>query len=430
MPTANSTTPSVYISAVSIECSSSVGHRLAARSRAQASAASTSSTVRSVWFEGTSCVVAAPEHALDGRHDVGEPGLTVEERRDAHLVGGVVDGRRGSAERPGLPGQRDRGERLVVEREELPGLRPRPVHRGCGVRHPVGPAQPERDRDAASTAARPAPASSRRRTRPSSARPRCGCTTTSIRSKGMPNSRCASITSSPLLTRVAELMVTRGPIDQVGCASACSGVTSCSSSRARPRNGPPLAVSTRRRTSSATAAAQALRQRAVLGVDRARSDPGLARAVHDRAADDQRLLVGQRQDVAGLEGGQRGPQPDRAGDAVEHHVALEARRPRWTPPRRGRRSRGELLDLRRRTGRRCPPPGGEADDPEPVRVRAHDVEGLRADRAGRAEHDDVTAVRWRSRPHPARTWHACDGFACLDHRRQPHPCAHRAFPPG
>ncbi len=42
-----------------------------------------------------------------------------------------------------------------------------------------------------------------------------------------------------------------GPMFQVGCASACSGVTSASSSRLRCRNGPPLAVSTSRRTSSA-----------------------------------------------------------------------------------------------------------------------------------------------------------------------------------
>ena len=53
----------------------------------------------------------------------------------------------------------------------------------------------------------------------------CGCTTTSIRSYGMSNSRCASITSRPLLTRVAELMVTTGPIAQVGCASASAAVT-------------------------------------------------------------------------------------------------------------------------------------------------------------------------------------------------------------
>ena len=55
----------------------------------------------------------------------------------------------------------------------------------------------------------------------------CGCTTTSMRSSGKSNSRCASITSRPLFTRVAELVVTTGPMRQVGWASACSGVTDC-----------------------------------------------------------------------------------------------------------------------------------------------------------------------------------------------------------
>ena len=76
-----------------------------------------------------------------------------------------------------------------------------------------------------------------------------GWTTTSIRSKGMSKSRCASMTSRPLLTSVAELMVMTGPIDHVGCCSASSTVTSARSSRVRPRNGPPDAVSTSRRTS-------------------------------------------------------------------------------------------------------------------------------------------------------------------------------------
>ena len=66
----------------------------------------------------------------------------------------------------------------------------------------------------------------------------------------MSNSRCASITSSPLFTRVAEFVVTTRPMSQVGCASASAGVTFASSARVRPRNGPPDAVSTRRRTSS------------------------------------------------------------------------------------------------------------------------------------------------------------------------------------
>src|SRR5581483_2962874 len=52
------------------------------------------------------------------------------------------------------------------------------------------------------------------------------------------------ISSSPLLASVAESIVIFGPIRQVGWASASSGVTSASSSRVRPRNGPPEPVST------------------------------------------------------------------------------------------------------------------------------------------------------------------------------------------
>src|SRR5207248_7631827 len=55
----------------------------------------------------------------------------------------------------------------------------------------------------------------------------CGCTTTSIASHGTSNSKRASISSKPLLTRVAELMVTSRPIDHVGCLSASATVTSC-----------------------------------------------------------------------------------------------------------------------------------------------------------------------------------------------------------
>src|SRR5215467_7500229 len=79
----------------------------------------------------------------------------------------------------------------------------------------------------------------------------CRCTTTSIASKPIPNSRWASITSRPLLTSVAELTVMTGPMFQVGWASACSGVTCSSSARLRCRNGPPLAVSTSLATSPA-----------------------------------------------------------------------------------------------------------------------------------------------------------------------------------
>src|SRR5450631_3486225 len=77
-----------------------------------------------------------------------------------------------------------------------------------------------------------------------------GWTTTSMRSKGMSNSRWASMTSSPLLTSVAELVVITGPMAQVGWARACRGVTASRAARFHPRKGPPLAVITSLRTSS------------------------------------------------------------------------------------------------------------------------------------------------------------------------------------
>jgi hypothetical protein len=73
--------------------------------------------------------------------------------------------------------------------------------------------------------------------------------------------------------------------------------------------------------------------------------PGFARAVTDRAADDQRLLVGQRQGVPRVEGGQRRPQPDGTGDPVEHDVALHRGRPRGRVLADVRERRAELLDL-------------------------------------------------------------------------------------
>ena len=95
-----------------------------------------------------------------------------------------------------------------------------------------------------------------------------GCTTTSIRSKGMPKSRCASITSRPLLTRVAELIVITGPMSQVGWFIASSGVTvgqlgagaAAERAAAGGQHQPAYLLG--------GAAAQALGERGVLGVDR------------------------------------------------------------------------------------------------------------------------------------------------------------------
>ena len=57
------------------------------------------------------------------------------------------------------------------------------------------------------------------------------------------------MSSSPLLMRVEELMVTTGPMSQVGCLRAAAALIPVSSARLRPRKGPPEAVRTSRRTS-------------------------------------------------------------------------------------------------------------------------------------------------------------------------------------
>src|SRR5690606_13806337 len=70
----------------------------------------------------------------------------------------------------------------------------------------------------------------------------CGWITTLMREAGMENSQCASMTSSPLFSIVAESTEIFFPIDQFGCLHACSGVTCASASSATVRNGPPDAV--------------------------------------------------------------------------------------------------------------------------------------------------------------------------------------------
>ena len=365
---------------------------------------STSSTVRSVCSEGTSC--AASTRATVG-DDVGEPQLTVAgtpartPRWRRCRPPGAVPPRA-----PASPGQPDGGERLVVEREELPGLRAAsspPAGAASGTRS--GQPRPSAigisiDGGDACASVEPSLNSTIECTT------EVGCTTTSIRSNGMPNSRCASITSRPLLTRVAELIVTTGPMSQVGCASACSGVTSCSSSRLRPRNGPPLAVSTSRRTSSARPPRRHCAS-ALCSESTGTIWPGLRARGDHRAADDQRLLVGQREGVAGVERGQRRPQPDRAGDAVEHHVALHRGRLRRGLLAEVGERRRELLDLRAEQvrlraagGQRRPPGTGPG---WPGRRRAPGCRSTRSSRGGRRRDES-------SPGHPAgRRSH--DGFA-------------------
>ena len=69
----------------------------------------------------------------------------------------------------------------------------------------------------------------------------------------------------------------------------------------------------------------------------ARSAPAAA-APDQRPAGDQRLLVGQGERRPGSQRGQRGRQPERADDAVEHHVARPRGRARSSRPARPRSS--------------------------------------------------------------------------------------------
>ncbi len=131
-----------------------------------------------------------------------------------------------------------------------------------------------------------------------------------------------------------------------------------------------------------------LSDRGVLGVDGDQL-PRCGGALDELPADDQRLLVRERQQGTGLEGGERGPEADRPGDAVQHHIRLDAAHETLGV---GGAERGlvhtEPLGLRRKSLDIAT--RGEADDAEPLRVRRDDVEGLRTDRPGRAE-DDYSA---------------------------------------
>ena len=97
---------------------------------------------------------------------------------------------------------------------------------------------------------------------------------------------------------------------QVGCASASAGVTSASSSRVRPRNGPPLAVRT---IALGLAGERALEERRVLAVDRdQRSSPALAGRQRELTRRDEALLVRERERDAVLERPHRRREPGEA----------------------------------------------------------------------------------------------------------------------
>ena len=137
----------------------------------------------------------------------------------------------------------------------------------------------------------------------------------------MPNNRCVSISSRPLLTRDAEFSVFIGPIDQVGMGAGLGGVTVSRSAALQPRNGPPEAVSTKRATSSGPperrhcASAECSESTGTIW-------PGCGGLEHQRAAGYQRLFVGQRQPGAAGQRGQGGFQTQRADQPLRTTSAV------------------------------------------------------------------------------------------------------------
>jgi len=159
----------------------------------------------------------------------------------------------------------------------------------------------------------------------------------------------------------------------------------------------------------------------VLGVDR--DDLALlGAAAHERAPGDQRFLVGQGEDAALFERGQRGCEPQAADHAVEHDITglpgqlghrvgaghdpgqLEIAGRPAAALRLGVEGELQILDDGRaghadhvdrqleRLGSEqfdVAPARPQRDNPELIGVAAHDVDGLGADGPGRAEQYEV-----------------------------------------
>jgi hypothetical protein len=163
-------------------------------------------------------------------------------------------------------------------------------------------------------------------------------------------------------------------------------------------------------------------QRGVLGVDGDQLRAGgLRQRGHELTADDERLLVGQRDVDALGERDDRRAEPGRADDRVEHQVGLGLGDEPYEPLRTGEhlpigprlaRTRGRvgvgegdaahavaarLLD--ERLVRRA---GGQADQLELARCALDHVERLRADRARGAQDEEPPhgSPLWQGVPQP------------------------------
>ena len=238
----------------------------------------------------------------------------------------------------------------------------------------------------------------------------CGCTTTSTWSMGTPKSHRASIISSPLLNSVAESMVILRPMFQVGCFSACSGVTSARSLAAVLRNGPPDASQDQTPHMPRWFPGQALENRVVLAVHRQDGHVvPLSLARDFLAGHHQNFLAGHRQCLPRLDRLQRRGQAGRADDGNQDEIGPLHRRQldqafgtAITLGPRGKLvanfiQRGCLVQRHRlrlefgRLGqqRRRRFPRGQPHDLHPLGQVARDLERAFTDRSGAAENDNA-----------------------------------------
>ena len=167
-------------------------------------------------------------------------------------------------------------------------------------------------------------------------------------------------------------------------------MTDCSSVRERPRNGPPLAVTTSLLTSDGRPERRHWYSAECSGVDG--HDLAAALVAHlrdDRAARDQALLVGQREPLAVPQRAERRREAGEADDRVEHDVGLGMRgelleRRGVVAAEAGRiGTEAELRGLRReRLGVAA---RGQRDEPVIVRMAAQHVERLATDRSRRPQ---------------------------------------------
>ena len=228
-------------------------------------------------------------------------------------------------------------------------------------------------RSACACRARPAARPpSRRDTRPSSgSRSADGSRHRSPRARRRTAS-CASITSRPLFIIVAESTEILRPITQLGCAQASPA--SRASRSTGVRNGPPEAVSTRRRTpallDSPARPHEALAEIALCSLSTGSScaPPSAIAGMKQRAGAYDRLLVRQQHALAGARGGQcrhaapqrRRSPPSRCRPSPSATAARSAVAPRAEPRAAAPRARSAARRRASSAGRRSPRRRGEA----------------------------------------------------------------------